>query len=54
MFQKEIPSTIVIDEAIGICKEFGTDESFKFINGVLDSICKTLQGKQKKTYETKQ
>jgi len=42
-FQNEIPATIVIDEAIGICREYGTDESFKFINGVLDSIRKTLR-----------
>jgi N utilization substance protein B len=43
MFQKDISPSIVIDEAIGICKEFGTDESYRFINGVLDSVRKTLQ-----------
>jgi N utilization substance protein B len=43
MFQNDIPPTIVIDEAIGISKEFGADDSFRFINGVLDSIRKTLQ-----------
>jgi N utilization substance protein B len=42
IFQNEIAPSIVIDEAIGICMEFGTDESFKFINGVLDNIRKTL------------
>ena len=42
MFQHEISPSIVIDEAIGICREFGTDDSYKFINGVLDSIRKTL------------
>jgi N utilization substance protein B len=42
MFQSDMPPSIVIDEAIGICKEFGTDESYKFINGVLDSIRKSL------------
>ena len=43
MFQGDIPHSIVIDEAIGLAKEFGTDDSFKFINGVLDSIRKTVQ-----------
>jgi N utilization substance protein B len=43
MFQNSIPPTITIDEAIGISMEFGTDDSFKFINGVLDSIRKTIQ-----------
>jgi N utilization substance protein B len=42
MFQSEIAPSIVIDEAIGIAKEFGTDDSFRFINGVLDSIRRTL------------
>jgi len=42
MFQNDISPSIVIDEAIGICREFGTDDSFKFVNGVLDSIRKTL------------
>jgi len=43
IFQSDIPPSIVIDEAIGISREFGTDESFRFINGVLDSIRKTLK-----------
>jgi len=38
MYQTEIAPSIVIDEAIGISKEFGTDDSYRFINGVLDSI----------------
>jgi N utilization substance protein B len=45
MYQEEVSPSIVIDEAIGISKEFGTDDSFRFINGVLDSIRKTIQGK---------
>jgi N utilization substance protein B len=43
MFQGEVPPSIVIDEAIGISKEFGNDDSYRFINGVLDSIRKTIQ-----------
>jgi len=42
MFQTDISPSIVIDEAIGICLEYGTDDSFKFVNGVLDSIRITL------------
>ena len=42
MFQSEMPPTVVIDEAIDISKEFGTDDSYRFVNGVLDSIRKTL------------
>lgn len=47
MFQPEVVPTIVIDEAIGIAREFGTKDSFRFINGVLDSIRKTIQDRQK-------
>jgi N utilization substance protein B len=43
MYQNEIAPSIVIDEAIGISKEFGTDDSYRFVNGVLDSIKHKLQ-----------
>jgi len=43
MYQQEIAPSIVIDEAIGISREFGTDDSFRFVNGVLDNIRITLQ-----------
>jgi N utilization substance protein B len=44
MFQPDMPSMVVIDEAIEIAREFGTDDSYRFVNGVLDSIRKTLAG----------
>ena len=47
MFQSEISPSIVIDEAIGISKEFGADDSYKFINGVLDSIRRSLLSAEK-------
>lgn len=42
-FMKDIPASVVIDEAVDIVKDFGTDESYRFINGVLDGIRKTLE-----------
>ncbi|MCL2008567.1 MAG: transcription antitermination factor NusB [Treponema sp.] len=42
MFQSDMPPSIIIDEAVDISKEFGTDDSYRFVNGVLDSIKKTL------------
>ncbi|UTY33410.1 transcription antitermination factor NusB [Treponema putidum] len=38
LYQKDTPSPIVIDEAINLAKDFGTDDSYKFVNAVLDSI----------------
>jgi len=46
IYQNDIHPSVVIDEAIGLCMEYGTDDSYKFINGVLDSIRKTLQAKE--------
>jgi N utilization substance protein B len=46
MYQQDIAHpSIVIAEAIGICREYGTDESFRFVNGVLDSIRRTIKNR---------
>lgn len=37
-FAKDAPPAVVINEAIEIAKEFGTDESGKFVNGVLNAM----------------
>ena len=37
-FSRDVPDKVVINEAIELAKDFGTDESGSFINGVLDSI----------------
>ena len=44
MFQAETPPSVVIDEAVDISKEYGTDDSYRFVNGVLDAIRKTISG----------
>lgn len=38
--QKEISPSIVINEAVAIAKDFGAEDSYKFINAVLDKISK--------------
>ncbi len=40
VFQTDIPAQITIDEAIEIAKEFGAEDSYRFINGVLDAVWK--------------
>ncbi len=40
IYQKDIAASIVIDEAIDLAKEFGPEDSFKFINAMLDKITK--------------
>ena len=41
-YQKDIPASITIDEAVDMAKEYGTDDSYRFVNGVLDSIKKDI------------
>jgi len=38
MFEPEIPLKVTINEAIEISKKYGTDESGKFINGILGKV----------------
>jgi N utilization substance protein B len=38
IFQKELPDSVAINEAIEIAKNFSTDDSSSFINGILDAI----------------
>lgn len=42
LYQKDIPPKVVIDEAVEITKEFGTDDSYRFVNGILDNIKKKI------------
>lgn len=45
LYQRQIPATVTIDEAIDIAKMFGSDDSYRFINGVLDGIRKSIETK---------
>ena len=38
LFQQDTDPRIVINEAVTIARTYGTDDSFKFVNAVLDSI----------------
>jgi transcription antitermination protein NusB len=40
--QKQVPYKVAIDEAVELAKEYGSDNSAKFINGVLGTIQEKL------------
>lgn len=40
---KDIPSAVIINEAVDIAKYFSTSESGKFVNGVLDRVRKDME-----------
>ena len=41
---ESVPAKVVIDEAVELAKTFGTEDSGKFVNGILDSIHKKMKG----------
>lgn len=40
LYSEETPAAVVMNEAIELAKEYGTDQAPKFINGILDRIWK--------------
>ena len=42
LFQQDIPASVTIDEAVDISKTYGTADSYRFVNGVLDGVRKKL------------
>lgn len=43
IYEKKNPPKVVIDEAIEISKEFGTETSSSFVNGVIGNAVKTIE-----------
>lgn len=43
-YNKELPPKVAINEAIELAKDYGADNSSKFVNGVLGAIYKDLGG----------
>ncbi len=40
LFQADIPAQVTIDEAIELAREFSTTDSYRFVNGILDTVRK--------------
>jgi transcription antitermination protein NusB len=40
----EVPFAVIIDEAIELAKSYGTDDSGKFVNGMLSTIATNVRG----------
>lgn len=40
MYEEDIPKLVVVDEAIELAKKFSTDQSSRFVNGLLDGLLK--------------
>jgi transcription antitermination protein NusB len=42
-YRTDVPQKVVLNEAIELAKDFATDESYKFVNGVLDKALRSLK-----------
>lgn len=42
LYQKDISPSIIIDEAISIVRDYGEEDSYKFVNAILDNINKEI------------
>jgi transcription antitermination protein NusB len=43
-FRDDVPSKVVINEAVELAKRYGATDSFKFVNAVLDKSSRELRG----------
>ena len=46
LYETDVPKLVILDEAIELAKAFGSEQSGRFVNGVLDGVLKshTLPG----------
>lgn len=42
-YRKDVPTRVVLDEAVELAKTFGADYGYKFVNGVLDKLARDLR-----------
>ncbi|MCS7461636.1 transcription antitermination factor NusB [Paenibacillus doosanensis] len=49
VYRDDVPPKVVVNEAIELAKHFGTDESGKFVNGVLGKMIKELDAIKSKS-----
>ncbi len=51
---RDTPRAVVINEALEIARKFSSPESVQFINGVLDSVAKELEGSRQPAVGSRQ
>ena len=51
VFDEEVPDSVAINEAVEMSKQYGTDKSTSFVNGVLSSIVKEVEAEREKKIE---
>lgn len=46
---EDIPYKVILNEALELTKTFGSDDGYKYINGVLDQVAKQVRAKESKS-----
>jgi len=41
LYMKETPAAVIVNEAVNLAKKYGTDDSGRFVNGVLGKIVRS-------------
>jgi N utilization substance protein B len=42
-YKPEIPWKVVVNEAVNLAKTFGAEDGYKFVNGVMDKLARTIR-----------
>jgi N utilization substance protein B len=42
-YQRDIPTNVVLDEAVELAKTFASENGYKYVNGVLDKIAREVR-----------
>lgn len=53
LYEKDVPSKVVINEAVELAKAFGSENSSKFINGVLGTALRQQEEQEEKAKSPK-
>lgn len=48
-YVEEVPIAVAINEAVSLAKIYGSDNSAKFINGILGTVARKIQGNKNAT-----
>ncbi|MCD8524967.1 MAG: transcription antitermination factor NusB [Gammaproteobacteria bacterium] len=51
LFRIDIPYQVVLNEALELTKVFGTQEGFRFVNGILDKVAQDSRQQEFKYYK---
>ena len=43
LYDEDVPNSVAINEAVELAKKYGTDKSYRFVNGVLASVAKDTE-----------